>query len=85
MRAMARVARAIATATKGALETNGNNTGDGYGKEGSGHLTAGTMAMGMGMVRRKWLLAPQLERGGQWWQWAMVLHKFLCVWRDHKK
>jgi hypothetical protein len=46
------------------MATNSNNMGNGYGKEGDRRLTAATMAMGMGMVQRTWLLALQLERGG---------------------
>jgi hypothetical protein len=34
-RAMARVARAMAMATKRAMATNGDNMGNGYGKEAS--------------------------------------------------
>jgi hypothetical protein len=33
----------MATATKMAMATNGNNTDNGYGKEGSGRLTVATM------------------------------------------
>jgi hypothetical protein len=43
-RAMARAARVMATATKMAMATDGNNSGNGYSKEGSRHLTAATMA-----------------------------------------
>jgi hypothetical protein len=42
---MARAARAMATATKIAIATNGDNLDDGYGKEGGGHLTAAIMGM----------------------------------------
>ncbi len=49
-RVMARVARAMALATKRVMATNGDNRGNGYGKEGGGHSTASTMAMGMGLV-----------------------------------
>jgi hypothetical protein len=56
--------RAMATATKRAIVTNGDNMGNSYGKEGGGHLMAATMAMGMGTVRRTWPFALQLERGG---------------------
>jgi hypothetical protein len=38
----------MATATKRAMVTDGNNTGNGYGEEPSGQATAATMAMGMG-------------------------------------
>jgi hypothetical protein len=65
-RAMMRAARAMAMtmATKRAMATNGNNTGNGYGKEASGQATTAIMAMGMGTARRAWLLTLQLERGG---------------------
>ncbi len=63
-RAIARVARAMAMATKRAMATNGDNTCNGYGKEASGQAMATTMAMGMGTARRTWLLMLQLERGG---------------------
>jgi hypothetical protein len=59
-RAMARVARAMVTATKRVMATNGDNTCNGYGKEGGGRLMAATM----GMVQRSHLLALRLERGG---------------------
>jgi hypothetical protein len=55
---------AMATATKRAIATNGNNTGNSYGKEASGQATVATMGMGMGTVQRTWLLMLQLERGG---------------------
>ncbi len=42
-RVMARAARAMATGTKMAMATNGNNTGNCYGKEGGRHLTVATM------------------------------------------
>jgi hypothetical protein len=63
---MMRAARAMvmATATKRAMATDGNNMGNGYGKEASGQAMAATMAMGMGTVQRSWLLTLQLERGG---------------------
>ncbi len=51
---------AMAMATKKAMATNGDNTGNGYGKEGGGHSTAATM----GMAQRKWPLVQRLERGG---------------------
>ncbi len=37
--------RAMATATKRVMATDGDNTGDCYRKEGGGHLTAATMGM----------------------------------------
>ncbi len=55
---------AMATATKRAMVTDGNNTGNGYGEEASGRAMATTMAMGMGTVQRTWLFMLQLERGG---------------------
>jgi hypothetical protein len=63
-RAMTRAARVIAMATKRAMVSNGDNMGNGYGKEGGGHLTAATMAMVMGTAQRTWLLALRLERRG---------------------
>jgi hypothetical protein len=68
---MVRVARAMATATKRAMATNGNtvsmamkrtmatdgdNTGNGYNEEAGGQATVATMAMAMGTVRRTWPL-----------------------------
>ncbi len=51
---MTRAARvmAMAKAKKRAMATNGNNMGNGYGKEGGGQATGATMAMGkrMGMM-----------------------------------
>jgi hypothetical protein len=47
-------------ATKRAMATNGNNMGNGYGKEGGGRSTSGTM----GTAQRTRPLALQLERGG---------------------
>jgi hypothetical protein len=54
----------MATATKRTMVINGDNTGNGYGKDGGGSLTAATMLMGMGTAQRTWLLALRLERGG---------------------
>jgi hypothetical protein len=45
---MARAARVMAMATERAMVTDSNTMGNGYGKEGGGHLTEATMAMGMG-------------------------------------
>jgi hypothetical protein len=59
-RAMARAARAMVTATKREMATNGNNTGNGYGKEGGARLTVATR----GMVQRTRPLALQLESRG---------------------
>ncbi len=56
-RAISRAARMMATATKRAMATDGNTTGNSYGKESGRHLTAGTMAMGMGMTQRTQPLA----------------------------
>jgi hypothetical protein len=58
-RVMARAARAMAMATKRVMATNGDNTGNGYGKEGGGRSMVATM----GMAQRTHLLALQLERG----------------------
>ncbi len=52
--------RAMPMATKRAMATGGNNTGNGYGKEGGGRSTAATM----GTARRTHPLALRLERGG---------------------
>jgi hypothetical protein len=51
---MMRAARvmAMAMATKRAMATNGDNTGNAYGDEASRRATAVTMAMGMGTVQR---------------------------------
>jgi hypothetical protein len=59
-RAMARVARVMAMATKRAMATNGNNTDNGYCEEGDGRLTAATR----GTARRTQPLALQLEGVG---------------------
>ncbi len=61
---MARAARAMATATKRTMMTNGDNMGNGYGKDGGGSLMVATMLMGMGTAQRTWLLTLWLERGG---------------------
>jgi hypothetical protein len=53
----------MATVTKRAIATNGDNTGNGYGKEGGGRATVVTMTMGMGMAQRTCLLMLQPERG----------------------
>ncbi len=58
-KAIARVARVMATATKRAMATNDDNTGNGYGEEDDGSSTAATM----GMARRTRPLALRLERG----------------------
>jgi hypothetical protein len=47
---------------KRALATNGDNTGNGYSKEGGRHSTA----MTIGTAQRTWLLTLLLERGGGW-------------------
>jgi hypothetical protein len=59
-RVKARAARAMATATKRVMATNCDNTGNGYGEEGGGRLTAATM----GTAQRTHLLVLRLERGG---------------------
>jgi hypothetical protein len=51
---------AMPTATKGAMATDGDNTGNGYGEEGGVRSTAATM----GTARRTHPLALRLERGG---------------------
>jgi hypothetical protein len=58
-RVMARAARVMATATKRAMVTNGDNMGNCYGQESGRHLTAATIAMGLVTA-----LLLQLERGG---------------------
>ncbi len=62
-RVIARAAGAMAMATKRAMATDNNNTGNGYGKEGGRHLMAATILMGMVMVQRTWPLMLRLERG----------------------
>jgi hypothetical protein len=57
---MVRAARAILTGMKRAIATDGDNTGNGYSKEGDEH----SMAVTMGTAQRTWLLAIQLEREG---------------------
>ncbi len=59
-RAMARAARAMVTAMKRAMATNGDNTGNGYGEEGG----RCSMAAMMGTAQRTGPLALRLERGG---------------------
>ncbi len=51
-RAVAMAERAMAMATKRAMATNGDNTGNGCGKEGDRRLMVATMAMGMGRAQR---------------------------------
>jgi hypothetical protein len=53
---MVRVAREMATVTKRAMATDGNNLGNGYGKEAGGQGRAATMAIGVGTVQRTWQL-----------------------------
>jgi hypothetical protein len=55
---------AMVTAMKRVMATDGNNMGNGYGKEASRQATAVTMVMGMGTAQRTWPLMLQLERGG---------------------
>jgi hypothetical protein len=59
-RAVTRAARAMATATKRAMATNGNNRDNGYGEEGGGCLRAATR----GVAQRTRPLALRLERVG---------------------
>jgi hypothetical protein len=54
----------MGTVTKRAMATDGDNTGNGDGKEGGEQATAATVAMGRGTARRTWLLTLRLERGG---------------------
>ncbi len=60
---MERAARAMVTATKRVMATNGDNTDNGYCKEDDGCL----MAVTRGMVQGTRPLRLQLERGGLWW------------------
>jgi hypothetical protein len=55
-RTMARAARVMATATKRAMATNGDNMDNGYCKEDDGRSTAVTR----GMAQRTWPLVLQL-------------------------
>ncbi len=55
---------AMVTVTKRVMATDGDNTGNGDGKDGGERATAATMAMGRGMARRTWPLTLRLERGG---------------------
>jgi hypothetical protein len=61
---MTRAARGMAMATKRAMANNGDNKGNGYGKEGGRRLLAATKTMGIGTAQRTRPLAQQLERGG---------------------
>ncbi len=54
----------MAMATKRVMATDGDNRGNGDGKEGDGQATVATMAMWTGTARRTWPLALRLERGG---------------------
>ncbi len=76
---MTRAARVMATATKRAMATGGDNRGNGYGKEGGGQATAATMAMGMGTAQRSQPLALWLERGGMMAAMGQGLCVCLCV------
>ncbi len=62
--AMMRVARSMAIATKRAMATGSDNTGNGNGKEGGERATVATIAMRMGTAQRTWPLTLRLERGG---------------------
>jgi hypothetical protein len=53
----------MAMATKRAMASDGNNTGNGFRKEGGRQATAATMAMGMGTAQRTRPLVLQPERG----------------------
>jgi hypothetical protein len=57
---MVRAARAKGAVMKRVMVTNGNNTDNGYCKEGDGHSTAATR----GTAQRTGPLALHLERGG---------------------
>jgi hypothetical protein len=59
-RVIARAAWVMVMAMKRAMATNGNNMGNGYGKEGNGRLTAAMRVT----AQRTWPLVLQLERGG---------------------
>jgi hypothetical protein len=60
---MGMAARAMATVTKRAMVTYGDNMGDGYGEEAGRQATVATMAMGMGTARKTRPLMLQLKRG----------------------
>ncbi len=55
---------AMAMVTKMAMATDGDNTGNGDGKEDGKRATVATMVMGMGTAQRTWRLTLRLERGG---------------------
>jgi hypothetical protein len=55
---------AMATATKRAMATEGDNMGSGNSKESGRQVMAATMAMGRGTAQRTWPLTLRLERGG---------------------
>jgi hypothetical protein len=63
-RAMTREKRAMAMATKRVVAKNGDNAGNGYGKEGGEQATAVTIALEMGTAQRIWSIVLQLARGG---------------------
>ncbi len=62
--------RLMATTTKKAMATDGDNTGNGYGKVSGGRLTAAAM----GMAQRKLHLMLQLER-----EMMVAIDHGLCV------
>jgi hypothetical protein len=59
----------MVTATKRAMATNGDNTGNGNSKEGGEQATAATMAMGRGVAQFSSTLTPtgecELRTGAQ--------------------
>ncbi len=83
---MARVARVMAMATKRAIATDGNNMGNGYGKEASGQATVATMAIGMGTAQRTWplMLFTTGERGMMVVMGHGLCVSFVCVERPQK-
>jgi hypothetical protein len=73
--------RARVQATKREMVTNGNNTGNRYGKEGGGYSLVATWGQrkGQGRSRYNW---REGDYGGNG-PWFVCV--FWCVWRDHKK
>jgi hypothetical protein len=71
----------MATAMKRAIAAYGINTGNGYGKEGGGHLTVATMVRhkGHSCLHYDW------REGGNGGNGPWFVCVFWCVWRDHKK
>jgi hypothetical protein len=79
--AKATMKRAMVTATKRAMVTDGNNTGNGYSKEGGGRSTTATMGTREGHCHSRYNWREGDDGGNEPW----FLYVFWCVWRDHKK